>query len=262
MAAIETTDRISHMMWRLIDPKHPMYDAALAAKYGDAIEKVYRRADDLVGRLQAEGAEGRRLHGDVRPRLPLVPPRGEPQHLAGAERLHGLPRPGGPGEEPAGPLRPRQVLRGRRLERRRRPTRWASGQIYFNLRAARRRGSSPRARSTRRSRTRSATSCCRSRTPTTGERVFQRPSTSATTSTRASTSRYAPDLQVGFNDGYRVGWQDTLGVIRRGGRREQQPEVERRPLRDRHRDQRRRLLLEPQDRERLAAASWTWRPRS
>jgi len=25
----------------------------------------------------------------------------------------------------------------------------------------------------------------------------------------------APDLQVGFNDGYRVGWQDTLGGIRR-----------------------------------------------
>jgi len=27
--------------------------------------------------------------------------------------------------------------------------------------------------------------------------------------------REAPDLQVGFNDGYRVGWQDTLGTIRR-----------------------------------------------
>jgi predicted AlkP superfamily phosphohydrolase/phosphomutase len=25
---------------------------------------------------------------------------------------------------------------------------------------------------------------------------------------------HAPDLQVGFNDGYRVGWQDTLGGIR------------------------------------------------
>jgi predicted AlkP superfamily phosphohydrolase/phosphomutase len=25
----------------------------------------------------------------------------------------------------------------------------------------------------------------------------------------------APDLQVGFNDGYRVGWQDTLGQIQR-----------------------------------------------
>ena len=25
----------------------------------------------------------------------------------------------------------------------------------------------------------------------------------------------APDLQVGFNDGYRVGWQDSLGQINR-----------------------------------------------
>ena len=58
MAAIETTDRVSHMMWRLIDPQHPMYDQELAAKYGDSIEKVYRRADDLVGKLQAEAAAG------------------------------------------------------------------------------------------------------------------------------------------------------------------------------------------------------------
>jgi predicted AlkP superfamily phosphohydrolase/phosphomutase len=27
--------------------------------------------------------------------------------------------------------------------------------------------------------------------------------------------QFAPDLQVGFNDGYRVGWQDTLGGIQR-----------------------------------------------
>jgi predicted AlkP superfamily phosphohydrolase/phosphomutase len=27
--------------------------------------------------------------------------------------------------------------------------------------------------------------------------------------------RNAPDLQVGFNDGYRVGWQDTLGGVNR-----------------------------------------------
>jgi predicted AlkP superfamily phosphohydrolase/phosphomutase len=26
---------------------------------------------------------------------------------------------------------------------------------------------------------------------------------------------YAPDLQVGFNDGYRVGWQDTMGGVSR-----------------------------------------------
>jgi predicted AlkP superfamily phosphohydrolase/phosphomutase len=49
VGVIESTDRVQHMMWRLVDPKHPMYDAALAAKYGDAIERVYRRADGFVG---------------------------------------------------------------------------------------------------------------------------------------------------------------------------------------------------------------------
>jgi predicted AlkP superfamily phosphohydrolase/phosphomutase len=37
------------MMWRLMDPAHPMYDKGLAAKFGDAIERVYRRCDDFVG---------------------------------------------------------------------------------------------------------------------------------------------------------------------------------------------------------------------
>ena len=46
-----------------------------------------------------------------------------------------------------------------------------------------------------------------------------------------------------------------------GGGREQQPEVERRPLRDRHRDQRRRLLLQPEDRT-PRRTSWTSPPRS
>ena len=39
------------MMYRLIDPSHPMYDAALAAKYGDAIRAVYRRADQFVAEV-------------------------------------------------------------------------------------------------------------------------------------------------------------------------------------------------------------------
>jgi predicted AlkP superfamily phosphohydrolase/phosphomutase len=42
------TDRVPHMFYRLIDPEHPRYDAALAARFGDAIEKEYRRMDDTV----------------------------------------------------------------------------------------------------------------------------------------------------------------------------------------------------------------------
>ncbi|HEY3884362.1 MAG TPA: alkaline phosphatase family protein [Vicinamibacterales bacterium] len=62
VGVIESTDRASHMMWRLIDPKSPMYDASLAAKYGDSIEKVYERADQFVGEV--------RQH--VGPEVPIV----------------------------------------------------------------------------------------------------------------------------------------------------------------------------------------------
>jgi hypothetical protein len=51
VGVIESTDRVQHMMWRLIDPKHPMYDAALAAKFGRSIESVYRRADTFIGEV-------------------------------------------------------------------------------------------------------------------------------------------------------------------------------------------------------------------
>ena len=43
------TDSVSHMFWRLTDPKSPRYDADLAAKYGDAIERTYEKMDTAVG---------------------------------------------------------------------------------------------------------------------------------------------------------------------------------------------------------------------
>ena len=56
VGVIETTDRVQHMMWRLTDPQHPMYDAELARLYGGSIEQMYRRADafvgDVLGRLE------------------------------------------------------------------------------------------------------------------------------------------------------------------------------------------------------------------
>jgi predicted AlkP superfamily phosphohydrolase/phosphomutase len=45
----EYTDRIGHLFWRLRDPKHPAYDAALAARFGDAVEKSYETMDAIVG---------------------------------------------------------------------------------------------------------------------------------------------------------------------------------------------------------------------
>jgi predicted AlkP superfamily phosphohydrolase/phosphomutase len=48
VGVIEAPDRVQHMMYRLIDTSHPMHDAALAAKFADAIRSVYRRADQFV----------------------------------------------------------------------------------------------------------------------------------------------------------------------------------------------------------------------
>jgi predicted AlkP superfamily phosphohydrolase/phosphomutase len=45
----EFPDRVGHIFWRLRDPKHPAYDAKLAAVYGDAVEKSYERMDAIVG---------------------------------------------------------------------------------------------------------------------------------------------------------------------------------------------------------------------
>jgi predicted AlkP superfamily phosphohydrolase/phosphomutase len=58
VGVIESTDRVQHMMWRLIDPEHPMYDKALAAKFGDAIERVYQRCDEFVGEVMSRVPEG------------------------------------------------------------------------------------------------------------------------------------------------------------------------------------------------------------
>jgi len=45
---ISSTDQRQHMFWRLLDPKHPAYDASLASQYGDVIERTYRQADEIL----------------------------------------------------------------------------------------------------------------------------------------------------------------------------------------------------------------------
>ncbi len=42
-------DRVGHMLWRLHDPGHPLYDARLAAVYAGEIPKAYERMDRIVG---------------------------------------------------------------------------------------------------------------------------------------------------------------------------------------------------------------------
>jgi predicted AlkP superfamily phosphohydrolase/phosphomutase len=50
---LSSPDQRQHMFWRLLDSKHPSYDPALAARYGDVIERTYREADAILGSAMA-----------------------------------------------------------------------------------------------------------------------------------------------------------------------------------------------------------------
>ncbi|MCK4364266.1 MAG: alkaline phosphatase family protein, partial [Candidatus Aminicenantes bacterium] len=47
---VSSTDQRQHMFWRLIDKEHPSYDPALAKKYGNTIENIYREMDKLLAK--------------------------------------------------------------------------------------------------------------------------------------------------------------------------------------------------------------------
>jgi predicted AlkP superfamily phosphohydrolase/phosphomutase len=49
----EFPDRVGHVFWRLMDPKHPAYNAALNAKWGDALLRAYQLMDAIVGDAMA-----------------------------------------------------------------------------------------------------------------------------------------------------------------------------------------------------------------
>jgi predicted AlkP superfamily phosphohydrolase/phosphomutase len=44
-------DLNSHMLWRLIDPEHPGYDATRASQFGSAIRDFYQQMDQVLGEV-------------------------------------------------------------------------------------------------------------------------------------------------------------------------------------------------------------------
>jgi len=61
MHYFEFTDRVQHIMWRATDPKSPLYTEELHAKYGDSILKAYERMDAIVGHVMEKMPQGTQL---------------------------------------------------------------------------------------------------------------------------------------------------------------------------------------------------------
>jgi predicted AlkP superfamily phosphohydrolase/phosphomutase len=213
IAAIETTDRVSHMMWRLIDPKHPMYDAALAAKYGDSIEKIYERADGLVGRIQEKLPPGTTLI--------VMSDHGFHSFRRGVNLNTWLVQNGYmvfQGQEGQRKTLEDLFGRGKFWE----GVDWSKtrayavglGQIYFNLRGRESQGIVSSGAEYTALQEEIASKLVQLKDPDDDAQVM-RAVYKRDDIYKGDFLTNAPDVQVGFNDGYRVGWQDTLGVIRR-----------------------------------------------
>jgi len=213
VAVIETTDRISHMMWRLIDPKHPMYDAELAKNHGDAIEQVYRRADGLVGKLIEK------MPPDTT--FMVMSDHGFHSFRRGVNLNTWLVQNGYMAFE--GQLDNKKGLadlfgRGKFFEgvdwSRTKAYAVGLGQIYFNLRGREGQGIVSAGAEYKALQDEIRGKLVGLEDPDTGEAVF-RDIYKRDDIYKGEYLQNAPDLQVGFNDGFRVGWQDTLGGVTR-----------------------------------------------
>ena len=52
VAGVECVDTTTRMMWRTIDPGHAAYDPAVAGRFGNAIDQIYLKVDELVKQLR------------------------------------------------------------------------------------------------------------------------------------------------------------------------------------------------------------------
>ena len=50
-SAFFSTDRIQHIFWVTRDPRHPLHDRVYAEKYGSVIDDYYRKMDRILGEL-------------------------------------------------------------------------------------------------------------------------------------------------------------------------------------------------------------------
>jgi predicted AlkP superfamily phosphohydrolase/phosphomutase len=209
VGVIESTDRVQHMFWRLIDPEHPMYNAAEAAKYGNSILRVYERCDEMVGKVLEHVPKGTTVvvlsdHGfhSFREAVNLntwlvqegfIARKGQ----AADKNLNDLFSGGGQFWENVDWTRTKAYSLG-------------LGQIYFNMAGREGQGIVHEGEEYRELQDEISKKLLDLRDPKTGGRVVS----AVYKRDDVFWGPYienAPDLQVGFADGYRVSWQTSLG---------------------------------------------------
>jgi len=198
------TDRVSHMFYRLLEPTHPRYDAALAAQYGDAILRTYQRMDEIVGEIVPKlGPETTLVvmsdHGFHSYRMGLNVNTWLRDH---GYLVQGVVPPGKENDDffPG-------VDWGRT-----RAYALGTGQIYVNLKGREGRGVVNPGAEYDALLEAIARELEAEVDPASGERFVQKVYQGPQVFAGAPVDR-APDLQMAFRDGYRASWRTPLGGI-------------------------------------------------
>ena len=213
VTVFQSTDKVQHMFWRLIDPQHPMYNRRLAERYGGAIDRTYMRCDSLVGLFLARARNNNAT-------VLVVSDHGFSSFRKAVNINTWLVRNGYMTLSRLDPVRDRNLedLFGR-------GTFWpnvdwsktrayalALGQIYVNQKGREKLGIVAKGAETDALKKELTERFGALRDPDTGERVVRR-IYSREELYRGPYFNEAPDLVVGFEEGYRVSWQTSLGGI-------------------------------------------------
>jgi predicted AlkP superfamily phosphohydrolase/phosphomutase len=197
------TDRAAHMFYRLIDPQHPRYDAALAKRYGDAIEREYKRMDATVAQVRKQLGKDDTLlilsdHGFHNYRRGL--------HVNQWLRQQGL-----------------LALRGNAASSTREfliDVDWSktkayavgTGQVYFNLQGREREGIVPPDQAAALAQ-QIKTGLLALRDKERGDAIAVKNVYAGAEVFKGGRADSAPDLQIAFAENYRTSWETILGGV-------------------------------------------------
>lgn len=211
-----STDSVSHMFYRLIDPQSPRYNAAEAQKYGDAMLQTYERMDQVVARVEQAMQPGATLI--------IVSDHGFHSFRRGFNTNTWLVKNGYMKLRHAGPTQQPYTLSDLFSKQDFFPNvDWSHtrayalglGQIYLNLKGRERDGVVNPGAEANQLVEEIRQKLLTFRDPETGKPVLEDVYAGAALFHGAEMAK-APDLQLDFEPGYRTSWQTSLGAIPHG----------------------------------------------
>lgn len=205
ISVFTATDRAAHMFFRLLDSAHPRYDAALAGTYGNALQRVYQRMDRAVGQVMDAVNE--------KDTLVVLSDHGFHSFRRGLNVNSWLVQNGFMTLKSGRTYSSKEFLQEVDWEQTQAYS-LGTGQVYINLEGREGQGIVTPGGEYEQLVERIARGLEAVRDPQTGDQVVTR--------AYAGRSIYhgkhldeAPDIRLGFRDGYRTSWETTLGGIPR-----------------------------------------------